>query len=262
MRTERPREGKDNGPSDATPTLPQAAPNRRLLAVGAHPDDVEYYCGGTVAALSRQGWHIEVVICTEGDKGLPWAVEGASPDTVRTTRRAEARLGLGILRGHALRILPYPDGELEANKASLVRELARVYRECRPHLLLTFDPWKRYELHPDHRTLGLAALDARLAAKLPLYFPEFLQAGLEPWAVKEVWLFNTDELNHFVDITQTINVKLEALAKHASQFGPIWEETASEMVKQASAVGQRMGVSYAEGFHRILIPGVQVTSRE
>ncbi|MEA4885013.1 MAG: PIG-L deacetylase family protein [Clostridia bacterium] len=232
--------------------------NRRAVAVCAHPDDLEFFCGGAVTAMIVDGWEVSLVIATDGQKG---AVDPAiSSEVLASQRRAEARDAAELLGLANVVFLGHEDGELRCTP-DLRRELAGIYRRLCPDLLLTFDPWRRYELHPDHREIGFAALDARLAAKLPLYFPEQLRDGLRTWAVTQLLLFNTDDPDDFMDITTTFDAKAAALRRHRSQWEAIWEETYRALVEEATKMGARAGFKYAEGFKRILIPGATVSSR-
>ncbi len=170
-----------------------------------------------------------------------------------SARKQEQRAAADLLGIRNAVYLGYPDGGLEPTP-QLRKQLALLYRTYRPELLLAFDPWKRYELHPDHLAAGRAAVEARLFAKLPLYFPETRREGLEEWVVPELWLFNTDEPNHFVDVTDTFRYRLDALRLHASQnvWGPDSVQFLTETVR---AAGEKLGCEYAEGFHKIVIEG-------
>ena len=191
---------------------------RTAVAVCAHPDDLEYFCGGTIRAMADDGWHIGLVIATDGDRGTH--DPAASSQLVASTRREEAMAAAWILGVSHVEFLGHEDGEL-STAASLRAELTRIYRSMRPERLITFDPWKRYELHPDHREIGMAAIDARLFAPAP--FPSGAPAGRSgPWTISEILLFNTDEPDYFVDVSRTIEAKLEALRAHTSQWEGIW----------------------------------------
>lgn len=221
----------------------------KILVIEAHPDDAEWYCGGTVAKLARAGADVTFVICTRGEKGSYDPM--TNPDALEETRKREqedARLLLGV---REIVYLGVPDGELQPT-LELRERLALLYRQYGPEILLTFDPWKRDELHPDHRACGTAALDARIAAKMPLYYPK--REGLEAWATPELWLFNTDAPNHFVDVTDFIETRIAALKLHASQSVSDAQNLAFVM-ETARAHGEKMGVRYAEAFHRIVIEG-------
>jgi LmbE family N-acetylglucosaminyl deacetylase len=224
---------------------------RTAVAVCAHPDDLEYFCGGTIRAMADDGWHIGLVIATDGDRGTH--DPAASSQLVASTRREEAMAAAWILGVSHVEFLGHEDGEL-STAASLRAELTRIYRSMRPERLITFDPWKRYELHPDHREIGMAAIDARLFARLPHFHPEHLRDGLAPWTISEILLFNTDEPDYFVDVSRTIEAKLEALRAHTSQWEGIWPQTSGAVRAEAARMGALAGAAAAEGFKRLYVP--------
>ena len=129
-----------------------------------------------------------------------------------------------------------------------------MYRQTRPDRLITFDPWRRYELHPDHRAIGFAALDARLAARLPHYYSDLLRDGLEPCTIAEILLFNTDAPDYYIDISSAFDTKLSALGQHLSQWESIWDDTARSLRQEAESAGERSGHAMAEAFKRIFVP--------
>jgi LmbE family N-acetylglucosaminyl deacetylase len=221
------------------------------LAVCAHPDDLEFFCGGSTIAMARDGWDVFLAIATDGDRGahdLAVSRESLAAQRREESRRAGQTLGLsGIV------FLGKEDGELYLDP-SLRSDLTRVYRKVQPDRLITFDPWRRYELHPDHRAIGFAALDARLAARLPLYYADQLRDGLRVCTVREILLFNTDEPDCYVDITGTFDAKLSALAEHRSQWESIWDDTARSLRQEAERAGRASGHVMAEAFKRIFVP--------
>ncbi len=229
----------------------------RVMGVGAHPDDLEWYAGATIAKLARAGAEITFVICTDGAKGSYDSNTDARELTAqREAEQRDAAKGLGVKE---VIFLEYADGELEAT-AELRKQLALLYRKHRPELLLTFDPWKRYELHPDHLAAGRAALDARLAAKMPLYYPDSREYGISAWAVRELWLFNADAPNHFVDVGNSLEAQRRALALHRSQT-TVWDDAARAFIEQnARENGKQIGVQSAEAFRRIVIEGALVVA--
>ena len=208
----------------AAPTLtPDGAPavSRDLpvpasaLAIGAHPDDVEFGAGGTLAKWAASGCIIHHLICTDGSKGT-WDVDADTAALVARRadeQRAAARRLAGSSAGEVV-FLGEVDGELESTLA-LRGEVARVIRRLRPEIVLSHDPWKRYRLHPDHRHAGLLACDAVVAARDPHFFREHGLAHHRPAAML---LWEADRPNHVEDVTQFVEVKLSALEAHESQF--------------------------------------------
>lgn len=221
----------------------------RVLVVEAHPDDAEWYCGGTIIKLAQAGTEITFVICTEAEKGS--YNPNANPVELAQTRKREQKAARAFMGVREIVYLGIPDGELEVT-LQLRKQLAVLYRKYRPDILITFDPWRRDELHPDHRACGTVALDARLAAKMPLYYPNAEQRAA--WATPEIWMFSTDAPNHFVEITDVFEARLDALKLHASQSVGNAESIAF-VTEQARADGEKMGVQYAEAFHRLVIEG-------
>lgn len=220
----------------------------RALVVFAHPDDAEFMCGGTVARWAREGTHVRYVCVTDGSAGSNEV--GATREEMRGVREAELREACEVLGVTDCAFLGFVDGELELT-LDLRRAVTREVRRHRPDVLLGPDPsrlWSRhrYVNHPDHRVVGEAVLCAvNPDSPTRLQFPELLEEGLEPFEVHRLWLA-AEEADTYVDVTETIEVKLEALYRHASQVKDIPVE---EMVrKRAEELGAEGGVPYAEGF--------------
>jgi LmbE family N-acetylglucosaminyl deacetylase len=193
-------------------TIDLAVP-RRALAIGAHPDDVEFGCGGTLAKWAAQGCALLHVVCTDGAKGT-WD-PSQDPTELVSRRQAEQRAASRALGGTGdVIFLGWPDGELEAG----VRQRWQVVdaiRRFRPDVVLVHDPWKRYRLHPDHRNAGFLATDAIVAARDPLFFPEL---GATPHRPATLLLFEADEADHAEDVSAFFEAKLAALFAHESQL--------------------------------------------
>jgi LmbE family N-acetylglucosaminyl deacetylase len=195
---------------------------RRILAIAAHPDDVDFSAAGTIALWTDAG--IEVIYCivTDGDAG--GHDESVPRAEIPPLRRAEQTAAAKQVGVDDLRFLGYPDGSVEATLA-LRKDLARVIRQVRPDRLVCPSPERNYARlgisHPDHRAVGSAALDAVYPdARNPFAFPELLAGeGLEPWTVREVWLPGGPTPGHYVDITGTFPRKIAALRAHVSQTG-------------------------------------------
>jgi len=182
------------------------------LAVGAHPDDVEFGAGGTLAKWAAAGCVVHHLVCTDGSKGT-WDVDA---DTVAlvATREAEQREAARRLGGGSVTFLGRVDGDLDTSRAT-VSEVARVIRTVRPAVVLGHDPWKRYRLHPDHRAAGVLVCDAIVAARDPHFFREHGLAHHRPDALL---LWEADAPDHVEDVGATVDVKLDALLAHQSQF--------------------------------------------
>ena len=216
----------------------------RVMAIFAHPDDAEFICSGTIARFVQNGYRAQYVLATSGDKGSDDRT--ATQEQLAATREAEQLAAAKVLGVEEVTFLRHHDGEVEVS-IPFRRELAEVIRRGRPDVVLTFDPWQRYQIHPDHRAVGQTALDAVAAARDHMYYPEQLVEGLTEHRCHNVYFFATDQPNYYVDITPTIELKIAALRAHTSQ---IHTEGLDELIRmRARLVGQEIGVEYAEAFH-------------
>jgi LmbE family N-acetylglucosaminyl deacetylase len=222
-------------------------PLDRVMVIAAHPDDPEFGCAGTVVKWAQAGKKITYVLLTSGDKGSH--DPDLRPGRLAAMREEEQRAAAQELGVEQVIFLRYPDGLLE-NTLDLRRQLSSIIRQHQPHVVLTIDPWRPYQLHPDHRVAGQVALDAIYAAREWYVFPEQLMGDVEPWHVKEVYLFWTDSADYWEDISLSIDTRISALARHASQVGLDTEKLAERIRKRASAAGEKPGYEYAEGFKR------------
>ncbi len=194
----------------------------RILAITAHPDDVDFGSAGTIARWTDAGIEVTYCVVTDGDAG------GSDPSISRpdmaTLRRGEQTAAAKQVGVDDVRFLGYPDGRVEAT-IGLRKDLARVIRQVRPDRVLCPSPERNYARagasHPDHRAVGSAALDAVYPdARNPFAFPELLaDEGLDAWTAREVWIAGSPAPNHYVDVTQTFPRKVAALRAHASQVG-------------------------------------------
>lgn len=223
----------------------------RAMVVTPHPDDAEIGCGGTVAGWIRQGTEVVYVLCTNGDKGT------SDPDmtserlaAIREKEQADAASVLGIKE---VIYLGYPDGGLE-DTSEFRGKLVRAIRKHRPDVVFCTDPQRKtFYLHRDHRLSGQVTLDAVFPyARDHLHYPEHIrQEGLGTHKVGDVLMWGTEEPDTFIDISDTIETKIEALRKHVSQVASA-DRDVSEFVKSNTLrVGQRAELPYAEAFRRI-----------
>lgn len=220
----------------------------RVMVIAAHPDDPEFGCAGTVVKWAWAGRKITYVFLTSGDKGSHDPT--VRPGQLAALREEEQRAAARDLGVEQVIFLRHPDGLLE-NTLELRRQLAGLIRQHRPHIVMTIDPWRRYQLHPDHRAAGQAALDAITAAREWYIFPEQLVGEIEPWRVWEAYLFWTDSADHWEDISACIETRIAALARHASQVGTRSESVDEWVRRRAREAGQEAGLEYAEGFKRL-----------
>ena len=210
---------RDRTPPAAQPPLLDAEVERALVVV-AHPDDVDFGAGGTVAAWTEAGVEVTYCICTDGDAG---GFDPAVPrDQIGGIRQAEQRAAAKEVGVEDVVFLGYPDGRLLVT-VELRRDISRVIRQVRPQRLLMQSPernWQRiYSSHPDHLAAGEAAISAVYPdARNPFAHLELAAAGHEAWTVPEVWVMTTgDKADRFVDVTATFDRKLAALRAHVSQ---------------------------------------------
>jgi len=229
---------------------------RRALAIAAHPDDVEFECGSTLAKWSANGCEVHHLICTDGSKGT-WDehADTVALVEIRKEEQREAALRLGATG--EVHFLGEVDGELTAD-LSIRREVARVIRETRPTVVLGHDPWKRWRLHPDHRNAGFLAVEGIVAARDPFFFPEL---GLERHRPDTLLLFETEEPNHVEDVTGFTEPKVHALLAHESQFETTMvinddpdTETAAfreDELEQMRDMAEGLPFEFGEAFHRI-----------
>jgi LmbE family N-acetylglucosaminyl deacetylase len=221
---------------------------RRVLALGAHPDDVELQAGGTLAAWARQGAQVELACFTAGEKGSPNpAADQAELGRVRRAEATEAARALGA--SVPVHFLGAVDGELEVTMA-LRLAVARLVRTARPDVVLGHDPWRRWLLHPDHRAAGLLTVDGVVAARDPLYAPSLAAEGLPAHRPHTVLLFGTEAPDELVDVTATMDAKLAALRSHASQIAD-HEDLERRVRTWNAAIGADAGLAYAEAFHTL-----------
>jgi LmbE family N-acetylglucosaminyl deacetylase len=220
-----------------------------VLVVAAHPDDAEFGCGGTVARWARAGARVVFLLGTSGDKGShDPAVHPMELALRREAEQREAARRLGVAEVIFLRRL---DGELEVTLA-FRQQIALVIRQVQPQIVVTHDPWRLYQLHPDHRAIGLTTCDAIIAAREHLIFPEQLRHGLSHHRPRELYLFTTDHPNVWVDIADTIELKIAALQAHVSQVGHL-ADLAERVRNRARQMGESPGLAFAEEFHRITL---------
>ncbi len=183
------------------------------LAVGAHPDDVEFGCGATLAKWAAQGCSVHHLVCTDGSKGS-WdpAKDRAELVVERQVEQRAAAKALGAT-GECV-FLGWVDGELESGLRQRW-ELAYWIRRLRPEVVLGHDPWKRWRLHPDHRHAGFLAVEGVVAARDPHFFPEQQLGHHRP---RSVLLWEADEADHVEDVSGSVDAKLAALLEHRSQY--------------------------------------------
>ena len=235
----------------------------RALAIGAHPDDIEFGCGATLAKWAARGAAISLLICTNGSRGT-WDRD-TDPAKLVVQRQSEQRAAASVLHASSeVVFLGWPDGELESGLRQRW-EVAAWMRRLRPDVVLGHDPWKRYRLHPDHRNAGWLTTDGIVAARDPLFFPEL---DSPPHRPSTLLLFEADEVNHVEDAAGFGDVKADALLRHESQHvstmgiaaarGRAGRAKTSDVKRFRRSIGERLsehgqlaGIALGEAFHRI-----------
>lgn len=247
-----------------------------VLVLTAHGDDMEFFAGGTIAKLCARGDQVHLLIATDNAKGT----FELSKEQMFGLRLLEARAAGKVLGLASVECLDYPDGELSGTSLNeLRRHHMAAIRRLKPDIVFTFDPWAPYENHQDHRAVAWAAMEATSFAHFPLYEPQQLEEGLEPWLVPQVYYFakSPRDVNRHVDISgEPIARKIEALycfdsqmvltlaeAKHGIQVAPYdipavtsldphdYRAFIDQRVRgTAAAIGRKYGVEYAEHFRR------------
>jgi len=226
------------------------------LAIGAHPDDVEFGAGATLAKWAAHGCVVHHLVCTDGSKGT-WDVHADTAVLVhrrRLEQREAAQRLSGASAGEVV-FLGEVDGELESS-LELRGAVAKVIRELQPDVVLGHDPWKRYRLHPDHRHAGLLVCDAIVAARDPHFFREH---GLEHHRPDTLLLWEADVADHVEDVAAFVGTKLFALEAHESQFESTMKATDDAQIEafrrritdRLAGLGAAHGLAAAEVFKRI-----------
>ena len=225
----------------------------RVMVITAHPDDSEFGAGGTVARFVKQGCEVAYCVVTNGNKGS--SDRTMTPERLVTIRADEQRNAARVLGVERVSFLGYPDGEVEDTR-DLRRDVAREIRRFRPDLVICQNPNRTYNLgasHRDHRTGGGVVLDCVYPlARDHLAFPELLPE-FEPHKVREVYVMQWNEPHVVNDISDVIDLKLKALACHASQFKD-FTAVEARVRQRSKELGAARGYAYAEAFDRIVIP--------
>jgi LmbE family N-acetylglucosaminyl deacetylase len=241
--------------SDAEPPDQWEGP-QKILVILAHPDDPEFFCGGTIARWTTAGHHVVYCLLTCGDKGTK--DREMAPESLCSLRQGEQLAAAAVLGVHQVRFLDYPDGYLTPD-LKLRRDITRIIRQEQPDVLVTCDPTNLYVRevllnHPDHRAAGQAALDAVFpAARDHLNFIELWRdESLEPHIVREVWVSLPKEANVQLDVTEFWETKIQALFEHKSQIGEP-EALAERLRARHTADSTPEEPRYVESFRRLVL---------
>ncbi|MCP4747966.1 MAG: PIG-L family deacetylase [Desulfobacteraceae bacterium] len=225
-----------------------------ILVITAHPDDAEFGASGTIARWIRDGKSACYVICTSGDKGA--SDRTIDPQDLIKIREDEQRAAAKVLGVREVVFLRYPDQHLE-DTPEFRKHIVEMIRLFRPHTVVSTDPYRRYLWHRDHRIMGQVVMDAVFPfARDHMAYPDFIESGLEPHKVREVYYFGAEDINYYSDISDDFHIKAKALSCHESQVKDLgdgnFEGWLRNRCKQMAA-----GSPYelAEGFHKVKLPG-------
>lgn len=231
---------------------PLLARAERTMVVMAHPDDAEIQCGGSIAQLVRAGKKVVYVLCTSGNRGT--SDPRLTADQLAALRESEQRAAASVLGVRDIVFLRHDDGDLAYERQTLRRELVALLRQHRPDVVFTHDAFAgigRREvcfLHPDHRAVGEVVLEsAFFCAPGPLFYPEQIAEGLTPHKVSTLCLAMSDCPDLFVDIADTFETKVAAIAQHASQWGQ-HPDLPGFFRQIAEGLGKASNIHLAESF--------------
>jgi LmbE family N-acetylglucosaminyl deacetylase len=240
---------------------------KTILAIVPHPDDAEFYAGGTLAQFAKAGNRVIIVTTTDGAKG---SFELTAQQLIET-RRAEALNAGKRLGAEKVIFLGYTDLELDRIEPYELRErYVRLIREYKPDILMTEDYMYTAETHPDHRIVARLACEAVTFANLPLLYPEHLKEGMELHFTPEKYYYTEDlaVANHIVDISETFDHKsqmiflVEDILRQAQVAGLDLKATVGEalddpnsamwlaMQMKAVEVGAKVGYELGEAFRK------------
>lgn len=227
---------------------------KRAMFIFAHPDDIEFTVAGTATKWARDGCQIVYIVLTDGNAGSHEA--GMTPERLAEIRQAEQTAAARVAGVETVEFAGCPDCFLEPTLI-LRKKLVRLIRRYRPNVVVCGDPrayfsGDTYINHPDHRAAATVAIEAVFpAAEMELLYPDLLEEGLKGHKPNYVLISTGRDPNFYVDVSETLDLKIEALRQHASQLGD-WDP--SPMIREWSVeTGKQVGLSHAESFRRITL---------
>lgn len=231
---------------------------KTAMFIFAHPDDIEFGVAGTAAVWAMAGARVIYVVITDGNVGSH--EDGMTPERLAEVRRKEQKAAADLIGAECV-FLGHHDGFLQPT-LELRKELVRLIRQYKPDAVVcpdptNFFPSEDYINHPDHRATGQAALDAVFpAAEMSLLYPDLLAEGLVGHKVDFVYVTFSQKTNYYVDITDTIDLKIKALQQHVSQIDGLSIEP---IIRQwAAESGKAVGFPYAEAYYRITLRSPEI----
>lgn len=228
--------------------------SKSILVILAHPDDPEFFLGGSIARWVKLGHRVSYCLFTRGDKGVNGQI--VEPAALAQLREIEQREAAAVLGVQAVQFLDYEDGYLTPDLNSR-REIVRVIRRQKPDIVVTCDPTNYFYRenrinHPDHRAAGQIVADAVFpACGNPLFFPELLGEGLAPHNVEELWFSLPIPANFRLDVTSTWDLKYQALLKHKSQIQDP-ESLNANLLSRHTSDSTEENPRFEEHFRRII----------
>lgn len=238
--------------------MSQSYTPERAMFIYAHPDDIEFGVAGTAALWAKYGCEVTYVVITDGNVGSH--EEDMTADRIAEIRRTEQRAAAEVAGAKNCLFLGYHDGLLQPT-LELRKDLVRLIRQYKPNVVVCGDPTVYFPTnsrinHPDHRAAATAAIDAVFpASEMRLLYPDLIADGLMPHKVNYVYISNALEANYYVNTSETIDVKIEALRQHKSQLGD-WDPE-KPIREWNSQTGNKVGFQFAEGFRRIVLKEVE-----
>ncbi|MBI4305075.1 MAG: PIG-L family deacetylase [Chloroflexi bacterium] len=227
----------------------------RAMVVFAHPDDAEIGAGAVAARWVKQGCEVTFVLCTNGGSGSgDLSMESQRLIDLRRQEQHDAAKVLGVAR---VVCLDFPDGGLEDDR-DFRGAVVRVIRMYRPHTVLTHDPYRMKGFqHRDHRMTGIVTTDAVFPyARDHLHYPDQIRVeGLKPHRVRRLLYWGADEPDVVVDISDTLELQIEALYKHASQvFGltDTGRDAAARVRERAAEAARGQNFKYGAAYRQLL----------
>lgn len=221
-----------------------------LLAVVAHPDDLEYGAASAIARWTSQGKKVIYLMVTSGEAGI----DSITPAEAGPLREDEERESAKVVGVETVEFMGHTDGVLEYG-LPLRRDIARAIRRHKPDVVLTGNfqlKWGGGGFNmADHRAVGLAVLDASRDADNRWIFPELLDEGHEPWkGVKTVLVTGSPDATHAVDVTDYLDAGIASLEKHKVYIDNLGQDFDPEtfLTFNAAAVGERFDSDYAVAF--------------
>ncbi len=230
------------------PNLERGYYPQRALLIVAHPDDPEYFCAGTIARWARSGAEVCYIICTSGQLGTKNS--NTDPYEIARIREGEQIAAARLTGVKDVVFLRHQDGLLE-DTITLRHQLVREIRRFRPEVVVINDPriyfGEDFINHPDHRAAAEAALGAVYPlAGSPLIFRELENDGFQAHTVRKLYIFTWNQPNTWVDITDSIDIKIAALKLHHSQMG---DSDLSDSIRHAASRSAKfLRMKYAEPF--------------